>query len=558
MDNHRKLISHIVILVILTVACLVPFSDKAFHIDDPLFIWAARHIQNNPVDFYGFNVNWYGWEGSMAGIAKNPPLTSYYIAFVASIAGWSERVLHLFFLLTSIGVVIGTYFLAKRFCSMPFQASLIAMTTPAFLVSGTTVMSDMMMLAFWCWAVVLWVRGTDRSEPLTLMLSSILIALSALTKYFGMSLIPLLCAYSLFYRHRIKLWAPWMLIPVLLLAGYQWATHDMYGRGMLLDAIVYATDIRLEESSNLIEKGFIGMVFAGGCYIITLFYVPMLLSRRTLFACACLMAAGAIVLVKVKVLGGIVLINEEDVRWDLIIQLIVFAVTGIVLLGVSIADFLTRRDPSSLLFVLWVMGTLVFASFFNWTTSGRSMLPIVPVAGILLMRKAEQRSVPGGNRNLSKLFLPLIPGLFIAIMVTWADYSLANSARTAAGSIYERYSNRTSNIWFQGHWGFQYYMEKAGAKAVDFTQSHIAPGDIIVIPLNNTNLKRMPKAANIETVRFSTFRWLASMSAKSGAGFYLSGSTPLPYVFGPTYNERYLIMYARDNIMYAREIIWFN
>ena len=62
----------------LTVACagsLLPFIDKAFHIDDPLFLWTARQIQNRPLDFYRFNVNWYWSEMPMASVTKNPPST---------------------------------------------------------------------------------------------------------------------------------------------------------------------------------------------------------------------------------------------------------------------------------------------------------------------------------------------------------------------------------------------------------------------------------------------------------------------------------------------------
>ena len=44
------------------VAVLAPFARKAFNVDDPLFLWTARQIARDPADFFGFNVNWYGWE----------------------------------------------------------------------------------------------------------------------------------------------------------------------------------------------------------------------------------------------------------------------------------------------------------------------------------------------------------------------------------------------------------------------------------------------------------------------------------------------------------------
>src|SRR2546422_5508119 len=46
------------LLVLITAAALAPFLNKAFHIDDPLFLWMAQQIAKHPLDPYGFDVNW--------------------------------------------------------------------------------------------------------------------------------------------------------------------------------------------------------------------------------------------------------------------------------------------------------------------------------------------------------------------------------------------------------------------------------------------------------------------------------------------------------------------
>ena len=78
-------VASLLILAAVSLACLLPFVGKAFHIDDPLFIWCARHIQSDPFNFYGFNLNWYGRETSMAAVTQNPPLAAYYLALVGSL-----------------------------------------------------------------------------------------------------------------------------------------------------------------------------------------------------------------------------------------------------------------------------------------------------------------------------------------------------------------------------------------------------------------------------------------------------------------------------------------
>jgi hypothetical protein len=74
----------------LVFICLAPFANKAFHIDDTLFLRVAEQIQNHPFDFYGFKMNWYGATRPMVENFDNPPLACYYISVVATIAGWGE------------------------------------------------------------------------------------------------------------------------------------------------------------------------------------------------------------------------------------------------------------------------------------------------------------------------------------------------------------------------------------------------------------------------------------------------------------------------------------
>ena len=159
------------------IACLVPFSGKAFNVDDTLFIYVARQITQHPLDPYGFKVNWFLDAVPMAYETKNPPLAAYYIAAAAAFVGWSERALHLAFLLPALAAVLGTYRLAQRFTSSPLLAAAATLLTPAFLVSANSVMCDTIMLALWLWAIIFWIEGLEPQKPLYLAISVVLIAL---------------------------------------------------------------------------------------------------------------------------------------------------------------------------------------------------------------------------------------------------------------------------------------------------------------------------------------------------------------------------------------------
>jgi len=98
-QNKRAHFNSYVFLAVAVLACLVPFSGKAFNVDDTLFIYIARQITKHPLDPFGFKVNWFLDAIPMAYETRNPPFASYYIAAAASLVGWSERALHLAFLL---------------------------------------------------------------------------------------------------------------------------------------------------------------------------------------------------------------------------------------------------------------------------------------------------------------------------------------------------------------------------------------------------------------------------------------------------------------------------
>ena len=216
------------LVVVLVGALLLPFVNRAFHIDDPLFLWAAKQIQTHPADPYGFRVNWYGADMAMFDVTKNPPLASYYLALVASIAGWSERALHLALMLPALSVVAGMFLLARRWCMNPALAVLAGLLTPVFLVSAVTVMCDVLMLAFFVWAVYAWTTGLAARSHAWMALAGALMAAAALTKYFGIALIPLLLVYALVKERRVGVWLLHFLIPIAALIWYQSVTLRLY------------------------------------------------------------------------------------------------------------------------------------------------------------------------------------------------------------------------------------------------------------------------------------------------------------------------------------------
>jgi hypothetical protein len=534
-------VSSVLILTAVTLACLLPFIGKAFHIDDPPIIWCARHIQSNPLDFYGFSVNWEGQEEPMSAVEKNPPLAAYYMALVGSVFGWSEIALHCGFLLPALAAVIGTYYLARSFCSHPLVVAFTTATAPVFLLSSTSVMRDTMMLALWVWSVFFWIEGLKKDSTVRLCGAAFLIAACSLTKYFGLSLVPLLLAYSLMERRRIGRWCASLSVPVLVFAFYQWMTHTLYGQASLLHAISGASDMRV--GGGLLSKVLVSLAFSGGCMVILLLAAPLLWGRKGLAVGIPAVILLGLLVVAMKKVGIFAIVDGGNVKWLFVVQFCLYVVAGASLILLAAADLLERKTPVSVLLFLWIAGTMIFACAANWTVSGRTILPMLPAVSLLLIRRLETRNSLRRQDGFRHLPWPLGVSLVIALLVVEADCTLADTARVAASVMKRDFGATSGTIWFEGHWGFQYYMEKLGAKSLDETDMRLSSYDVIVVPTRNCYLFPLPEDHIAPRFRyqFQASKWLSTMSGPSGAGFYSDGWGPLPFVFGRVPAEEYLV-----------------
>jgi hypothetical protein len=528
------------VAVLVCVGCLAPFADKAFYIDDPLFLWTAQHIQQHPTDPYGFTVNWYGSPERMADVTKNPPLACYVLALAGRMFGWSERALHLVFLLPAVGVAWGTYRLADGLCTRPLLATLTAVLTPVFLVSSTNVMGDTLMLCFWVWAVVCWRRGLER--PIWLVLAGALICLCALTKYFGVSLIPLLLAYTLLSRKPIRPALAALLVPVAVLSVYQGLTHWFYDRGLLLDAVGFSLGARKDFGRGLLDP-VIGLAFAGGCLAGVLFYLPILWPPRMLLGAVGLAAALLALASTIARLGSPPLFGIRS--WDglILLQAILLLLSGIGVVELAVSDLWRRRDGDAWLLFLWCAGTLAFGVRLNWVINGRSLLPLAPAVGILVARRLDL--LHGLSATAWQEALPLIPASVLALAVTAADCRQAEADREAALTIAQACAGQSGTLWFEGHWGFQFYLQKCGGVPANVEDLRFKQGDYLALSSNNYGVSFSPSpeaARDFLTVEEPLFPGLTTMNKERGAGFYTHTTGPYPFLFGSVPPVRYRVL----------------
>ncbi|MFM7142774.1 MAG: hypothetical protein ACKO2K_12770, partial [Alphaproteobacteria bacterium] len=176
----------------------------------------------------------------------------------------------------------------------------------------------------------------------------------------------------------------------------------------------------------------------------------------------------------------------------------------------------------------------------NWTANGRSVLPLVPPAAILLARRVADPAATGAEERSDRLLgLPLavVPSLAVAaavsLAVAAAEQCVAEAGRAGARAALARAEGH--RLWFEGHWGLQWYLEEGGAEPIDFEHSPIRPGDRIAVPSYNTNMRPLPEEATrlVEVIPLAPAARLTTIHEAVGAGFYAAIATgPLPFGLG--------------------------
>jgi hypothetical protein len=136
----------------------------------------------------------------------------------------------------------------------------------------------------------------------------------------------------------------------------------------------------------------------------------------------------------------------------------------------------------------------------------------------------------------------LISGM-VSLWIAQADAEWANSARRAAEIIAERAKDETGTVWFQGHWGFQYYSQLLGMRPLDFANSILNPGDLLIIAKGNVNIQAPPRSLvdSEELIKIKLRQPVTTMHSDVEAGFYASGYGVLPFAFGVVPTEQYYL-----------------
>lgn len=134
------------------------------------------------------------------------------------------------------------------------------------------------MIIFYIWALVFCLKGLNNKSDKHLLLAGMCIGCSALTKYVGVTTIPLLMAYIMMYERKwVSRPFAFFLISIIILVVYDTIGRIQYDYSLLKGIVFYEAPINeMPFMQSLGTKLIHRLSFTGGSYITALFFMPLL------------------------------------------------------------------------------------------------------------------------------------------------------------------------------------------------------------------------------------------------------------------------------------------
>lgn len=493
-------------------------APKPLHIDDTAYYFFARQIAEKPLDPYGFDLHWYE-EPWPAFWILAPLVLPYWLALGMKLFGDDPFLWKLWLFPFALILVWALDALFRRFAKGQ-EKPLVLMTvlSPAILPSFN-LMLDVPALALALAAVATFLRAWERQSATLAALAGLTAGLAMQTKYTGvLAACAIYLATVLFGIVRPAIRAFWQrpLAPLLipyrrillgllamsvagtLFAFWEWYLYRSYGHSHFLFHLRYGGSFKGREHFILpmvtILGGLAPVVMLLGWAGLT--WPSRATGRRGwIIAGACGLVGVGIIAALFGLLAALPpLVFTYDSTGNqprLTLNNSIFGSLGILFITtLLLVEFrlwqLGRfrfRSADWFLF-LWLGGELVAAVMLSPFMAVRRVLGVLVVATLLTGRLVARtcRTTPARTLVWTFALLNVALGmLFYAVDFREAQTD-KEAAETAVRWIRAQDAPPDATVWYAGHWGFQFYSERAAMQPVVPGKSQLRRGDWLVVP----------------------------------------------------------------------------
>ncbi len=520
---------------------------KPVHIDDAAYYYYAAQMARHPLDPYGFRVLWYDTL-IPANHVLAPPVLPYWWSLAIRCFGDHPFLWKLWLLPFSLLFASSSYLLYRRFaCGLELPLVIMTVLSPTFLPS-LNLMLDVPALALGLAALVLFIRSCEGGSMALTLSAALLAGLAAQTKYTGLLAPITLFLYSMICgRVRYGLIAAFGSFAVF--AGWECFIAWQYGESHFLHQLG-------DNAPSFWMKMFIVLPLVndlGGTLpaliLVGLYALGIRRPWITVGGVMVIIGYVLLALTPARYAEYSVRINAYSER--LTVGEVIFGMWGIIfflVVGCVAWQLRSRRSHGESdeanpmtencmhwLLLAWFL--LELAGYFALTPfpAVRRVMGLTMVATLLFGRLAARSGRIATDRSL--LYGIAAGGALLGLgfyAVDLRDASAQQQAAEAAAAYLRPQSPAT--VWYVGHWGFQFYVERAGMRPVLLGESQLRKGDWLVVPdkpIVRQNLQIDPGLVEpVDTISVQD-----SVPLRTVQGYY-GGPSPLEHHEGPRVSVR--------------------
>jgi 4-amino-4-deoxy-L-arabinose transferase-like glycosyltransferase len=422
----------LLIVALVVFALRLPFLNQAVQGDDILYLTEAEHAQIEPLHPKHTEYVFVGRDIDMRG-QPHPPLNAWFLALLlAANKDVSEIPFHAAYILFSLIAAFSALALARRFSPHPLLATLLFLATPAFVINGTSLESDVPFVALWLLATALYITAVDRGSAPLLLASSLATALAALAAYQSILLVPILLAYCLQWGRKWRTACVAACTPLAIFLA--WQIFERLSTGALPAGVLthYMITYGLQALAQKLKSavaltGHLAWLVFPALWIPSLYALPVAI--------------------------GAAFYDLNPLFW------------GSMAVGVGILIRCVQRWRDFL--AQWVLIFFAGALAIFYAGSARYLLPISLPIAILATQRARPRL----------LQISLACGFALSLALAAVNYQHWDGYRRFARTL--KSEAQLKRVWINGEWGLRYYLVSEGGLPLHQGQA-IHPGEIVV------------------------------------------------------------------------------
>lgn len=486
----------------LAVAVTLLNAVKPAVVDDTAYLLFARHLAADPTHPYAFTLFWYDAPDPAMEILL-PPVVPMWLAAGIALLGENLVALKLWLLpflwlfTRSIWYLLGTFAPREQ-----VRGSVLLAFSPAVLPL-VNFMLDIPAVACGLAGTAFLVHARRSSRSGWLVMSMALGAAAAQSKYTMIVLPAVWCWYGLTHRYLARslvacaggtiLFAAWELFVTRQCGESHFCHHVQQQQAGEAGQVAFWGKLEhwFGVKGGLVVPmlGYFGGLAVGW----GLYAGPAVGFSRRLNHAVALVAGIGLVAIVVLPAHTQTFSREPNGSLDLTLPDVVFVGLGAattVTITAVLGHFLVRRagprrgwrrNPTAWFLAGWL--AIEVGGMFGMTpfpAARRIVMPAVVVGFLACAWVSRSGRIPGRARpTRSAVAFGLAAGLGLYALDTWDALAERDTARAAVESILPT----PGRLWTQGHWGWQYAMDRAGAQLVVPGVSQLKKGDWLVLPV---------------------------------------------------------------------------